>query len=408
MSSLREALEQAILADPDDRAAHMAHADFLAEQGDPRGELIQVQLALEDPALPAGERKKLQAREKKLLRAHRRDWLGPLLAPPLLEGLRLSDYAFTRPEEIRFEFRRGWLDRLEVPALNGALARALRQAPEARLLSDLQMGNAADDEFDGEDIPQSAVLALLSGAPFLARLRRLRLGAPCSDEIDPTSLGDGAVYEDSAYTFAWGADTVVDLLAETARLEELRLFCQIEEKGDRLWDVPALGGLRVFQAYHLHDYDLGKLAKQPGPPRLEQLLLMPHAVWPGGSSYLPRDEVIAFLYSGKASKLTRLQLRMSDLGDEGVAAIIDTGLARRLEMLDLRHGEVTDAGARDLAAAVPGGKLRRLDLQRNRLTGAGVAALAALGLPELRVEHQQVPDQAGEYDDQYLYDGDWE
>src|SRR5215471_18789081 len=110
MSSLREALEQAILADPDDRAAHMAYADYLDEQGDPRGELIQVQLAPEDPALPAGERKKLQAREKKLLRAHRREWLGPLLAPPLLEGLRLSDYAFTRPDKIRFEFRRGWLD----------------------------------------------------------------------------------------------------------------------------------------------------------------------------------------------------------------------------------------------------------------------------------------------------------
>src|SRR5262249_33834711 len=154
---------------------------------------IQVQLALEDPALPAGERKKLQAREKKLLRTHRREWLGPLLAPPLLEGLRLSDYAFTRPDEIRFEFRRGWLDRLEVPALNGALARALREAPKARLLSELEMGNAADDEFDGEDSPVSAILALLSGAPLLPRLRRLRLGTPCTDEIDARSLEHGAV-----------------------------------------------------------------------------------------------------------------------------------------------------------------------------------------------------------------------
>src|SRR5204862_3064074 len=135
----------------------------------------------------------------KLLRAHQREWLGPLLAPLLLEGLRLGDDAFTNPDKIRFEFRRGWLGRLEVPALNGALARALRQAPQARMLGELEMGRAADDEFDGEDQPESAVLALLSGAPFLARLRRLRLGAPCSDEIDRNSLGNGAVYEDSAH-----------------------------------------------------------------------------------------------------------------------------------------------------------------------------------------------------------------
>src|SRR5262249_5265412 len=43
------ALEEALAEDPDDRAAHAAYADHLAERGNPRGELIQVQLALEDP-----------------------------------------------------------------------------------------------------------------------------------------------------------------------------------------------------------------------------------------------------------------------------------------------------------------------------------------------------------------------
>jgi hypothetical protein len=45
------------------------------------------------------------------------------------------------------------------------------------------------------------------------------------------------------------------------------------------------------------------------------------------------------------------------------------------------------------------------DLQRNRLTQRGIAALEALGLPVPRVEYQR---QAGEAEDQYLYDGDWE
>jgi uncharacterized protein (TIGR02996 family) len=42
----RAALETALFDHPDDLATHMAYADLLREQGDPRGEFIQVQLAL--------------------------------------------------------------------------------------------------------------------------------------------------------------------------------------------------------------------------------------------------------------------------------------------------------------------------------------------------------------------------
>src|SRR5262249_2368564 len=52
-SPLREALEEAIFESPDDVASHAAYADYLQEQGDPRGEFIQVQLALEDEKLAA-------------------------------------------------------------------------------------------------------------------------------------------------------------------------------------------------------------------------------------------------------------------------------------------------------------------------------------------------------------------
>src|SRR5919108_156006 len=81
--TLREALESALADNPDDLASHMAYADFLTEQGDPRGEFIRVQLALEDESVPAGERKRLRQRERELLDAHEREWLGEL-APILL------------------------------------------------------------------------------------------------------------------------------------------------------------------------------------------------------------------------------------------------------------------------------------------------------------------------------------
>src|SRR5438034_6067161 len=96
--ALRRALEDALAENPDDRAAHAAYADLLSEQGDPRGELIQVQLALEDPSLSAAERDRLGGREQALLAEHSAAWLGSLAAhlrdPDL--GERLWTHRFAR------------------------------------------------------------------------------------------------------------------------------------------------------------------------------------------------------------------------------------------------------------------------------------------------------------------------
>ena len=70
MSDLRAALEAALAEDFDDLAAHAAYADLLTEMGDPRGELIQVQLALEDVGCIGAGRAELERREEELLGAH--------------------------------------------------------------------------------------------------------------------------------------------------------------------------------------------------------------------------------------------------------------------------------------------------------------------------------------------------
>src|SRR5262245_31300222 len=84
MPNLRTALEAAIAEDPDDLASVAAYADFLHDQGDVRGEFIQVQLALEGAGLTAEACEGLRARERQLLKKHERDWLGEL-APFLLD-----------------------------------------------------------------------------------------------------------------------------------------------------------------------------------------------------------------------------------------------------------------------------------------------------------------------------------
>ncbi len=142
MRTVRQALEEALVEAPDDLASHMAYADWLSEQADAadqaRGELIRLQLALEDEKTAAPERKKLRRREEALLHKHGRAWLGEELAGFLLDE-RWDDV----PDETRewqegwrgqFSYARGWLDALEIGYLSEAFASAMARAPFARLL----------------------------------------------------------------------------------------------------------------------------------------------------------------------------------------------------------------------------------------------------------------------------------
>jgi uncharacterized protein (TIGR02996 family) len=135
MSSLRDALEAALVEDPDDLATHRAYADYLQEQGDPRGEFIQVQLALEDPERTPEERQELERREKELLAEYGREWLGILAEELLGPGGKGGDENWYY--EIRFV--RGWLDRIvhHTALRSDNLGKLLFQTPESRLLSKL-------------------------------------------------------------------------------------------------------------------------------------------------------------------------------------------------------------------------------------------------------------------------------
>jgi len=113
----------AIHADPDDDAPRAVYADYLADRGDPRGELIALQLAGRDPD-----------RQRALLHEHHVDWLGPLAAI-------VREVAFRRgfPASARVSFRHrrdvdqlgalpAWatFEELELDAVRASDARAAR------------------------------------------------------------------------------------------------------------------------------------------------------------------------------------------------------------------------------------------------------------------------------------------
>src|SRR5262245_3154375 len=82
----------AIRDDPDDDGPRLIFADWLEEQGDPRGEFIRVQCALARLG-PEDERwASLKRREWELLEAHWETWVQPLrkLGNPDIEYYRDS------------------------------------------------------------------------------------------------------------------------------------------------------------------------------------------------------------------------------------------------------------------------------------------------------------------------------
>src|SRR5262249_22891175 len=146
---------------PDDLASWSAYADWLTEQGAPRGELMAVQTALEDDGRSAKDRVPLKEREVALL-ADRTRWLA--------EGVvaafdALPDYH----KGLTFEFRRGWLQAVNLALYDRAnydLLVALSADPAARWVRSFQVAAATD----GSNI------SVLARAPFLPFLRRLHIG----------------------------------------------------------------------------------------------------------------------------------------------------------------------------------------------------------------------------------------
>jgi uncharacterized protein (TIGR02996 family) len=389
-------LETALVDDPADVAAMAAYADWLSQQGNPRGEFIQVQLALEDPARDAKERKQLQKREQELLEAHGPTWLGPL-APFLMQQQGVSEYRRKEGGAYFFTFSRGWLDHVLAREFSVAFARALAQSPQVRLLRRLEIEGLSweqEGEYEaGDDIPAGtyapAVHALLR-CPFLGNLRIFHLGEPMEGEYS------------NCHT---SGETAADLVARMPRLEELCLLAHRVDM-EKLFALKNLANLRVLQIYHNYHYPLEILAKNSALQNLTHLLFYPHMLEPGDEgAYINLDGVRGLARSKYLKKLTHLQLRSCDMGDEGIAELIRSGMLGRLKLLDVMHGRITDEGARALAECLDAKNLELLEISYNRLSDAGIAALRSAGIAKVQATNQYSP---GGDEEEYLWQGDME
>ncbi|MCE9562756.1 MAG: WGR domain-containing protein [Planctomycetes bacterium] len=392
--SAAEAFEKALIADPYDGTGWRAFADYLVEQDDPRGEFMQVQLALEDEARPTPERKKLQAREKALLKKHERDWLGSL-APFILD--QKPPERSWRPSTINYRFRHGWLSELEIPQLGVEFTRALLLCKEARFLYKLhvhtnayeypeghpQASEHADSKYaPGPDLPKDVShyevsYHLLARFPYFASVRVFHLGNPIGE-----NFGDS----DNCHT---NGEMAFHYVKQMPHAEEIYLLAHGVDAGKLF--AHSMPNLRVLQVFHNRAYPTAKLAGNTSLRNLTHLRFQPHAPDDPDEVFRLKD-LRPICRSANLPKLSHLVLRCTAFGDEGVTEVITSGLLKRLKVLDLSAGCVTDEGAKVLAASPDAKNLEQLNLDTNTLSTIGIKALQAAKVKfSAKTQHNEVP-----------------
>ncbi len=379
---------KSIQEDPDNVAHYEVFSDWLQENGDPRGEMIRVQLQLEDDKVSAGDRKKLKAKEKSLLKSNATQWLGGL-APELVANKWPEALGYrSNSKPYQWEFVRGFLGNLNVEYLTPHFAKSLIESSSVSMLQSLAIEDTPNGEVLGEEYEEYAESDWgWDDLPGLEELYKGKFPNLRRFEIDG--------YDASA-------TGVQKVLKNMPRLEHLVLDARdVEIESISKCKLPNLKSIR---ATRFDENPLEALAANKSLKKLESINFFPHMLEPGDDPYLDLPGLRALCRSKNLPNLKSLTLNCSDFGDEGINELINSGLIERLEELDLQHGATTDVGARLLIEARPN-QLLRLNLTGNYLSNAVIQELQ-----ELKCELQASNQESGDPDveKRHLWYGDME
>lgn len=336
---IRVALEQMIVADPDDKDAWLVHADQLMAQGDMRGELVAASARGEKTA--------------GLLRKHAKLLLGPFASGGEMR------------RDVRLTWSMGYWERAEIlcsaaSSLSAAVERAetvlaaLLAHPSSRFLRELRVGisckprSRADEAWDADW--QSIIDALISAGS--RPLRALSIGA-C--EGDEETHGESRL--------RWRIGKVGGLWSAFPKLRRLSL----QGQGISLGDIKAehLESLTIWGS-GLDEDNLSALASAH-LPALSHLDLT------------SRNEIGYEASLGgffEQSSLPALRaLGIADCGRELFEILVGLPLLKQLSSLDLSYGRLADGSVDRAISAL--GHLEHLDVRRNYLSTAVVGRLTA-------------------------------
>lgn len=367
--------EAAVLAKPDDEGAWQVYADALQAAGDPRGELMAVQMKL----ATSGADGAAMERERALIAQHAEQWLFPGAAP-LLQKTRLSS---------------GEGVPLDITWKRGFPSRVLIQSPRYN----------SNVKFEGLGDTWRALNGTRSNAQFV---RTLNFGSmEPGDEADWTdsvnavreftppwlrSLSfERGDYWDISSTFIWGLDA--GFWQSVPKLESLHL--EIGEIGLSAIDAPALKRFSLMSSGF--DGELVVELTRAKWPQLEHL-----SVHVGDPNYGGLDELSQLeplLISERPPKLTHLGLCNAVFADELPKRLLTCNWLPHLESLDLSDGTLGDEGAEVLCAnAEKFAHLKKLNLSRGYFSDSFVDLLRSK-FPNVVLEDLQGE---AERDDRYV------
>lgn len=341
MSVLNEALEAAILRDPDDFAAYAVYGDWLAEQGDPRGELVTTQLAAEQTNDPEMQRAALRVFAK-----HRDYFVGEL-------GSMIATDAFT--------WRAGFIhravlshDRLliedgaRVASSLAEVVGKLLAHPSARFLMDVVIRTNDRDVWNRTIGSQKEIVDRIAAARPLV-LRRLQLG-----DLSYGIANIGRLHH------VWPA---------LAPLHELVI------EGEVTLGALVLPELRSFSLSPMpFRKKLARELVEAHTPKLHTLRIDLSNM----HDHVVRD-LVTLIHRDDMPALAHLALPAYRHAEQLLDELARAPLLARLQTLDLRRGQITDRGLRPMLANVAAFRhLARIDLSETAITPKTLARLRHL------------------------------
>jgi Ran GTPase-activating protein (RanGAP) involved in mRNA processing and transport len=330
----KEDLFETLQSNPDDLEAWQVYGDQLLQEGDARGEMIAIDLALRnEPAFPTAQRLELVRRRERLIAAHRSEWLSNIAALSKLE--------------CRWEF--GYLKKIFVGRKIAATLSALQKNDLLPFPFSLAFSSR---DWGFSKPPAAAAARTLAKSSALTNLE-------CLDISTGGNLRDA------------GAEALANSTA-FPKLKRLNLG------GNRLGlpgvealaNAPGLANLELLDlsVNSLEDAAIEALAKGTGLPNLETLILNQNIIRDAG--------VCALADSPLSTRLKALELDRCYFGAAGAVALANSPGLGKLERLSLAQDLIGDAGAEALAKSAALGNLRTLNLSSNRLNAPGADALA--------------------------------
>jgi len=302
---------KSILAAPDEKDGYLVYSDWLIENGDPRGELIQVQLKLENTRRSKEERELLKAKEAELLAKHSEEFLDEGLAKFLLRDAEENKH---HDDRYSHTFSRGFLGSIYLSNPEDEFIEALGKT-DPRLIRSMTIGN----------------LGYETGAEKLFK------NLSTSDFENCNSLSVGEYYPQAF-------DGIAGLIQKMPRLKELRVFSD-SSYGAFEQNLPNIRTITMEAGY---EYPIEKLAANKSLTQLKSLTILPHAD-DGDGPFIRLESFKAFCKATHFSNLESLKFHCTEFGNEGVSALVAAPFWPQLKKIDLSNGTIQELGALHLA-----------------------------------------------------------